>query len=476
MLSLDIEFLLGVCFAAQDQTETAPDWPPQVDRVFSALVASWAARGERAEERDALRWLELLPPPVVCAPVANARTAPIVFVPPNDAKASQVEVLPERRRRQPRRFPAALPSPALISLSWPEANPDPATFESLQALARDTPYVGHSSSVVRCFFSEEGSISASAEPTPSIRRVYAGRFEELQTAYRTGRRPTPGESIREPGAIRSESAASVFGPEWLAFADAGGTCPDLRATAVVARAVRTAVFSGFQSRPIPEVISGHSTDGKPSSRPHLAILPLADIGWEWSEGRLMGVALCLPRSVDRSDETALFAALGEVMRAHGSVESGEIAIQLPGAGVWRLVRQAEPLTSSLRPFRYTRAATTWATATPIALDRHPKSTGNQAIQDEMADFICDACTRIGLPKPKIVIPDKHSAIRGTAPAHPSPKSPAWMHWALPGSLNGRVLTHATLAFEVPVQGPVALGAGRFVGLGVCLPIDAEKQR
>jgi CRISPR-associated protein Csb2 len=34
----------------------------------------------------------------------------------------------------------------------------------------------------------------------------------------------------------------------------------------------------------------------------------------------------------------------------------------------------------------------------------------------------------------------------------------------------RVLVHATLTFEQPVEGPVLLGAGRYFGLGLFRPL------
>ena len=94
--------------------DDSPDWPPQPDRVFSALVSAWAARGERPEERAALEWLEEQPPPVIHASGHTSRTTPDVFVPPNDPKASKaaktyIKVMPDRRQRQPRRFPVARP-------------------------------------------------------------------------------------------------------------------------------------------------------------------------------------------------------------------------------------------------------------------------------------------------------------------------------------------------------------------------------
>lgn len=49
-----------------------------------------------------------------------------------------------------------------------------------------------------------------------------------------------------------------------------------------------------------------------------------------------------------------------------------------------------------------------------------------------------------------------------------------MRWKLPGSLASRQLTHAVIRFPETVRGSVLLGAGRFVGLGLCRPLDAEK--
>ena len=111
-LVLEIEFLTGECRAARIPASEAPDWPPQPDRVFSALVSAWVVRGGRRDERRALEWLEQQPPPTIHASGHVARTAPDVFVPPNDLKFSKtaktyIKVMPDARPRQPRRFPVA---------------------------------------------------------------------------------------------------------------------------------------------------------------------------------------------------------------------------------------------------------------------------------------------------------------------------------------------------------------------------------
>lgn len=479
MLTLDVEFLLGVCFAARSPSDPEPDWPPQPDRVFSALVATWAARGQPEKEKQALEWLERQRPPTLFAPEASRRSAATVFVPPNDARGTQIPALPSRRKRQERRFPAVVPMDGIVSYSWTHAEPDSTMLESLQALAHDTSYLGHSSSLVRCYFHQTTDDMQGAG-VPARVNTYPGRLGELSVAFKEGRRPAPGETVRaQTDATGSRvstapiHAQSVFGTDWLVLGHAGGPCPDLRGVAVVARALRSAILCGFSGTPAPESICGHKYDGSASSVPHMAIFPLANVGWKWSDGGLMGLAVCMPRQTRPDERRALFQALATIIRARGSEEHQELEVGLPGGETWRLVLQMEPAVSSLKPMRYQRAASIWATATPIALDRHPKAKSPVELQAETADLICAACARIGLPKPAVVVPGKHSAIRGSEPAIPSPRSPRWMRWALPESLAGRVLTHATLVFEEPVQGPIALGAGRFLGLGICLPLDVE---
>ncbi|MBV8777994.1 MAG: type I-U CRISPR-associated protein Cas5/Cas6, partial [Alphaproteobacteria bacterium] len=122
---------------------------------------------------------------------------------------------------------------------------------------------------------------------------------------------------------------------------------------------------------------------------------------------------------------------------------------------------------------YVAAARVWATCTPLVLDRHLKETDNRKREQEILGLIQKACGNIGLPEPCRVSAGKHSAIEGAPSAYPSGPAPRWMRWRLPDSLATRQLVHAVIEFRDPVAGPLILGAGRFVGLGLCLPLDAE---
>jgi CRISPR-associated protein Csb2 len=477
-LVLEIDHLLGVALAAEGQAGDAPEWPPQPDRVFSALVAAWGARGERAEERRALEWLEAQPYPEVAAGGGSARTAPIVFVPPNDPESHQVAdvmVMPAFRRRQARRFPALRPDDPVVSLVWRDATPDAETLAALNALAADTAYIGHSASLTRCRFRDG---EAPQDCAPPRRRVYRGRLAELEQGFhaRPVRRPSPGATVRAAQAGWDRRVMmGVFSDRWLVLEHVRGDMPDIRAAALVAKEIRDTLMSGYRaiglSDGIPGELSGHSPDGRPSREPHLVIAPLAFLGSAYASGTVFGFALIPPRARDLLLDPEFQCAVRAVIRRE---EEDRRAIVLGRLGLAFAVG-GETERRSLDPSRYVAEASIWATCTPIVLDHHLKQVGNAAREAEIAELIRQACVNAGLPEPGRIGAGKHSAIEGTPSAYPSGGAPRWTRWRLPESLASRQLTHAVIEFDRPVQGPVILGAGRFVGLGLCLPLDAEQR-
>jgi CRISPR-associated protein Csb2 len=479
MLTLEIEFLTGVCYAARSQSSGEPDWPVQPDRIFSALTAAWGTRGERPDEQAALEWLERQPAPKLHATPADYRGVGIAYVPPNDV-SGKLEVMPDRRRRQARMFPAAIPSKPLLQFIWPN-DPDSSTLRALDALARDTAYVGHSSSITRCRFHLDFPPDRELTPAPVSRRVHAGRLSSLRREYRAGRRPGAGEpSVPAATPAKHSGATSVFGKDWIVLQDVEGACPDLRAAAVVARTYRVALISTFQGE-IPEFLSGHQPDQSPSKNPHMAIVPLADVGSDYSQGRLMGLAIILPRAREAEHERARRAWLDgresayewrEFERTVTEVER----LTLGTLGVWKIGRVTVSEKWSLQPRRYLQPSRVWASVTPIVLDRFLKTKSPEMRDQEIESVLASSCVNIGLPPPVYVRPSKHSALRGAPSAYPSGGNPpAWTRWILPGPFANRMLTHAVFEFDQEVGGPVILGAGRFAGLGLCVPIGAKAE-
>ena len=472
-LVLEIEFLTGACRAARSPASEAPDWPPQPDRVFSALVCAWAVRGGRRDERQALEWLEEQPPPTVHASGHAPRTAPDVFVPPNDLKFSKtaktyLKVMPDARPRQPRRFPVARPDDPVMAIVWPEA-PGPELCESLDGVARDVAYLGHSTSLVRCRFLS-GDAAKPLHPGALARRtVYPGRLAELEAAHRAN----PVRPVIRPGASASRSpATSTVEPstEWLVLEAIDGQTPDLRASALVCRALRRALMSGYgraeMGDAIPEIVSGHAADRSPTRLAHLAIVPLAFAGYPHADGRVFGYALVPPAGTDLRAVPGFVRAFEEVAPYDPGRERRVLKLEgSPLSKPLHLAPAGPPAIRSLSPAPYTESAQVWASVTPIVLDRHLKRNGDR----EVREIIAGTCENAGLPRPD---PDriqvgKHSAVEGAPPARPPAGAPPWTRWKKPESLATRSLVHAVIDFGRDTTGPVLLGAGRFTGLGLC---------
>lgn len=479
-LLLEVEFLAGFCAAATGPDNETAEWPIEGDRLFSALVATWGARGCRSDEAEALRWLEAQPAPRVRASDWSQRSSETFFVPPNDARLDRgkkaADVFPALRKRQPRRFAVSCPEEAVLRYSW-RAEPEPAVLAALDRLARDTAYLGASRSLVRCQFLKGEDVGE----TPVRRWVYSGRLDELVRRFEAGRRPLPGVPVVAVGTDHPHEPAdaSPFAEDWLVLEHVGGMMPALLACALVARTIRDTILSGYRREGledrIPEVVSGHGPDGTASRKPHLAIVPLPFVGFPYADGRVLGYALVPPRGSGLLKDETFRRVLRRLAPIDGRREHRVLTIATPvgteAAQAFRI--ELAPRSDgggrrSLDPRLYTRPATRFGSVTPILLDRHLKSNGVQR-RAEIRQLVELACERIGLPKPIAVETDRHSAFEG-APSVYYAGSPLWTRWRLPKELASRQLVHAVLEFAKPVRGPVLIGAGRFCGLGLMRPV------
>lgn len=473
-LIFEIEFLTGVCRAAREPGDDTPDWPPQPDRIFSALVSAWAARGERSEERTALEWLEEQPAPAIHASDHTSRTTPDVYVPPNDPRASTaadtyIKVMPERRPRQPRRFPVARPDDPLVMLAWPE-EPEPDVFDALDAMARDVGYVGHSASLTRCRFLSSSTVAVRYPAGLARRRVYPGRLRELEVAHRANPvRP----SIR-PGApnFAQRSSTSELYSDWLVLEAVEGAVPDIRAASLVCRLLRQALMSGYRKvgrgDSIPEEISGHTSDGAPTRHPHLAIMPMAFAGFPHADGRVFGFALIPPRGLALGSIEGFRAAFESVASYRQDTERRILTLEGPALNEPLRLAPAPDEGARRRSLSfapYLESSRVWASTTPIMLERHLK----RKDEAEKRELVASACEHAGLPRPDTdqIYVGKHSAVDGMPPARPLAGEPPWAQWKTPKALSSRPLVHAVIDFGKEVRGPVLLGAGRFTGLGLC---------
>jgi CRISPR-associated protein Csb2 len=260
-----------------------------------------------------------------------------------------------------------------------------------------------------------------------------------------------------------EARGSVFDPHPLVLGlepgDGLHRRLDLLTVLQVTKRWRDAILtrSNGLSEGARELLSGHDREGAPLEGPHLAFLPLALLGHEHADGRLLGMALALPEYVSAD-------ARREALRAIAAVRH----LALGRLGRWSIASDTGGSeTGSLRAEAWTAhpgGATHWSSVTPVVFDRHPKSDRRDRYQAEVASTIAKACARIALPEPREAIVTTVSAHSGVPPAFRFPRLSR-------KDGSARSHAHATLVFDRPVRGPIAIGAGRYRGYGFFPPLD-----
>lgn len=320
-----------------------------------------------------------------------------------------------------------------------------------------------------------------------LRVVGAGQLEDLERRFAIHRETEPRVMPAafqlygsRPSGREPTRATSVFSGDWLAFRRVAGPALPMVSAVGVARGVRKVLLSMFGEAPIPEVISGHRADRSPSDGPHLAIVPLPFVGNVHADGALQGVALVVPRAAAEQDRRALFAAVARweasVRRENATVpeDTPVLPVHLGAAGILSLMRlDVSVVPHTLRASTWCRGSRRWVTATPVALDRNPgdlRSRDRRRLEQAVAeaeDVVRSACQYVGLPSPSMVAILPSVPLAGVAKARDFPPFPGG------GGRVQRVLVHLAIEFAEPVIGPVLLGAGRYVGLGLLRPVDHD---
>lgn len=398
---------------------------------------------------------------------------------------------PASRVRQKRTFPSVTPDSPVVRFAWTRlalTAPERAVLTDL--LGRVT-RLGHSSSLVRC------ALADTAAPTlrpidegpadHTLRVTGPGQLRRLDDAFSLHRAVRPRVlpfraqryRIVEDQPEAAEAVRSVFDSDdarWIVLRADGSRFQASRGVDL-AKALHRALMCRCPTQPPPELITGRGADGRPSDRPHLAVVPLPDVGHEHAHGGVLGVALILPRGVDRGPIVEAIASWEASV--DGPSNEPTLTLTLGKRGVLDLRRDEIRDQWALRAWAWCRPSERWVTVTPIALDANPGNLhprgGDPADRAERArqaderarEIVAAACVRVGLPTPTDVRLSLAPMIAGGLPVRafdPFPREA--------GRLR-RVRVHAEITFPSIIRGPVLLGAGRYFGLGLCRPIGGR---
>ncbi|WP_316670704.1 type I-U CRISPR-associated protein Csb2 [uncultured Propionibacterium sp.] len=466
MLALSVQFLTGRYTATAHDDRDRCEWPPHPARLFSALADAWGSAEQPDDaERAVLERLEHLGPPQLSAPEAVPRTVRTHYVPVNGRSSH-----PGHRGKQPRTFPSCTlgahpdrPGAGVcdcVQYIWPRAEWSQSDRSILDGLLARVARLGHSSSLVNCTLvdlPDEPTHVPSPTPAPeddALRTVAPGQLKALESEHRRHRASVPrslphtrtvyarrGTVDRQPQAVCVPSCAG----EWYAFelfAEGAGTRRGIRPEALISLTFAWHAALGARPGCSPRALDGAGLIGLPRVGPH-------------GSGDLLGAAAIIPRVMPDPEKAALRACLAGWLGDEGSVRAGADRV--------RFVRTARKPLRTLQPGTWGDDPTghrDWATATPIAVPlRRPRTEPEWA---GVESWIADALTAVGLPRARRVSASAAPPLSGTVPAR---GYPSFQH-------NGRrmFLTHARIHLDAPVTGPLLLGVGSRLGLGLMKPL------
>lgn len=471
MLVISVELLHGtIRTGSPDDTAMAGgaesgEWPPSPARLFAALVSGGGTRARSVRAMgEELSWLEALPPPQIQAdPPGLVEVSPLQgrFVVVDETSQGAVQNYPARTSASVRPGVRQSPANASITYVWPEADPTVDHLDSLRYRAARIGYLGCADSPVRVAVTEavragtpedawvpDSGVRSSTLPVP-----YTGLLKVLDRAYdnwcdgvQTRRvwLPTVRQGYRAPGK-RTESAEAAPLVVWLRF-DRPLTGRHLTA---VTGTLRSAVMdhlqrSIFPEHVVPALIHGHRSPGDGPEQ--ACFLALPNVGQRHADGRLFGAAVLLPAATDGEVVQSVWSALSR-LSAEKLTKPNWFEVKIS-------VHSGEERPWACNPKRWSGPARRWESVTPVVFERWTKGAPSL---DEVALW----CTHANLPAPIATGFQRHPTVPGALDLHPTE--------VFSPQKQRRPYSHMWIEFERPLRGPVVIGKGRYLGLGLMVP-------
>jgi CRISPR-associated protein Csb2 len=483
------------------------DWPPSPARLFQALVAGIGLGGPVGDaERAALTWLEERHPPVIAAPLWwRPRRGVLFYMPNNDS--DRIEGDPQRMSEirtatkvfRPYIFNAAIPF--VYAWQFGAAPDDEERARAICRLAERLYQLGRGVDMAWAwgeFLDDETldgllaeypgqvfrpSIGSNAISLPSpLRgslagierryRAYGDRFHYMRDGKAMVFRQPPKPRFASVGydspparqvyELRELNAEAAFAPWALA-----------RASALVVRLRDGALELLKRAMPgraseVERVLVGRKLDGTNDGPlgDRVRIIPLPSIGRVHADREIRRVLVEVPATcpIRAADVHWAFSSFNLV-----DTETGEVHAVLTRADSQEFLRHYG--------IDHDRSHRVWRTVTPAALPEaarrrridparqidHAKAGRERAREQECAAAaVCQAL--------------RHAEVRTAAQVIRVQREPFDMNGArVEGFADGsrfakERLWHVEVTFESTLSGPLVIGDGRFLGLGVMAPV------
>lgn len=481
-----------------------PDWPPSPGRLFQALVAGAATHGGLADEDcAALEWLELLPAPIIAAPVARQTRGFLNYLPNNDLDSkggdpSRVSEIRAAKLIKPRLLDSQVPiryfwdfedAPAAdrcaarvcsvaerlyqlgrgvdMAWAWGDVLDGTHAREQLRDHRGTVHYPGSSGSDATLACPEAGSLKSLVERYHAHCRRFADVVGDKKIRQVFVQPPKP--HFRQIG---------YDNPPTTRLYNLGGAMapwPLVKSCELVKRVRDAAAKRLIDACPqmkdqIERVLIGRGTtdlDGTDRVR----IIPMPSIGSLHADRAIRRVLVRIPPGCPIRSEDIDWAVSGSVSGMDRN--SGEALLYLVPANDHKM----------LRHYGLARGedGQRWRTVTPAVLPENQvvRGMGSRGGRNQRKSG-SDRMSDIGNAASNVLQALRHAKIRARANGVRVQREPfdakgARAEAFCAGTRFPRErLWHVEVSFAERVPGPVIIGDGRYAGLGLMAPVRHEQ--
>lgn len=451
-----------------------PEWPPSPYRLFQALVAGVARRGEiDAEIGESLKWLEGKPP-IIIAPRSFRGSMITRYVPNNDGDKQ-----PDRQNRLTAKLsqPTILLDQPEVHYLWPVAEECPEAARLIHA-SRYLSCLGWGIDMAYaagCFLDEEQIRKLSGVrwfPRPDtfrdegqLRVAKSGSMADLRQAYDSALSRIeigkPLRTVHKPYVFDGVYYSSIerpLGRPSVTFAlratdDISYGHPHAKLMHVAGMTRRAAIKAMTEYPPdgvedaatwVDSFVAGHLPEGI-DSHERFSYIPLPSIGHEHADAMIRRVMVIAPFGYES--------------------HLRHLADQLAGVQLEPEDGTDGPLLDRFRPDSVTRRyldwSRLWASVVPVILPGHDDHKPQKTLK-----LIERSLRQSGIDQPCRFTWSALPNFDNCLTAHKYDRAKQRVGYYRPQHLERFTAVHVRIAFDQPIVGPLCIGAGRHCGFGV----------
>jgi CRISPR-associated protein Csb2 len=477
-------------------------WPPSPARLFQAVIAGAGLQGPlKTEQADALEWLETMQPPIMAAPIVRKGQPVGNFVPNNDLDAvggdpRRIGSIRAKKEIRPLLFDAE--QPLLYAWTLRDESSKGKFANALCQLAEKLYQLGRGVDLAWAWAEiiDEADLTnrlddyAGTVHRPSVAGAskavlcpIKGSFASLEARYLANQsrfeviktdRGAVSESFRRLPKPKFQSVAYDSPPSRKLFDLRSVTEPEqfqvwsLDRASFLIQSVRDAVFNRLvtafptKTTQIEHWLIGRNADGSNGGNAdeRIRLIPLASVGHAHADHGIRRVFIEASANCPIRADDLFWAFNGVELGERGSLGRLSVADD----------------DSFLRHYGIGSAATDWQTITPAALPEfakrrriepsrrmaEAKGANERAHEQHFARLAVLTALRhagVNVGVQDIIVQREPFQSRGE-------RAEAFA----PGSRFCKErLWHVALKFAEPIRGPLVLGDGRFLGLGIFAP-------